>query len=269
MIGIFDSGLGGLTIAKAVAEKLPGYELLYLGDTARTPYGNRSQDLIYQFTQEAVEYLFVQGCELVIVACNTASSEALRRIQQEWLPNHYPDRRVLGVIRPIAEEAAKESKSKRIGVVGTRGTVASGAYEKELQNLDSDIKVFQQACPVLVPLVEEGWHKRGEAMKFVRYYLRSLKRQHIDTLILGCTHYPILMKQFTEVAGKNITVLDAPGIVADKLEDYLARHPEVEGKLKKGEKHQFLVTDITEVFQKNAEEFLGKKIELKQVNLEG
>lgn len=155
MLGIFDSGIGGLTVTKEVLKALPEYLLLYLGDTARTPYGNRSQDLIYKFTEQAVDYLFKQGCQLVIIACNTASAEALRKIQQEWLPKNYPDRRVLGVIRPVVEEAVKITKG-RIGVVGTKGTIASGAYEQELKAQKPDIQVFQQACPLLVPLVEEG-----------------------------------------------------------------------------------------------------------------
>ena len=267
MIGIFDSGIGGLTIFKAIAKVLPSYELLYLGDTARMPYGNRSPESIYQFTVEGVEYLFQQGCELVIVACNTMSAEALRKLQQEWLPKHYPDRRVLGVIRPIAEVAAAVSKTKRIGVVGTRATISSKAYERELQAQNSTIAVFQEACPLLVPLIEEGWHKRGETMKFIRYYLRPLKAKHIDTLILGCTHYPLLYKQFQQTAGKNITVLDAPTIVADKLVGYLHRHPEIESKLKKGNQYRFLVTDITQTFQKNAEAFLGERVKLEKVEL--
>src|SRR3989344_3842504 len=174
MIGIFDSGIGGLTITKEVLRQLPKYQLLYLGDTARTPYGNRSQELIYKFTKQAVDYLFKQGCQLIIIACNTASAEALRKIQQEWLPSHYPDRKVLGVIRPVAEEAAKVSRFGRVGVVGTRGTVVSGAYERELKALRPDITVYQQACPLLVPLVEEGWQDRPETMKIISNYLRPL-----------------------------------------------------------------------------------------------
>jgi len=267
MIGIFDSGIGGLTILKAVRRALPEYQLLYLGDTARTPYGNRSQDLVYEFTQQAVEYLFKNGCELVIVACNTASSEALRKIQREWLPANYPDKRVLGVIRPVVEEAAQQSKSGRVGVVGTKGTVASGAYERELQALNPDIKVFQQACPMLVPAVEEGMINRPETMKLIRNYVRPLKQQSIDTLILGCTHYPFLYKQFVEAAGKNIKVLDAPEIVATKLKDYLARHPEIESKIKKGTGHKFLATDVTDALQANATKWLGQEVKFKKIEL--
>ena len=267
MIGIFDSGIGGLTITKEVLRQLPQYQLLYLGDTARTPYGNRSQELIYQFTEQAVDYLFKQGCQLVIVACNTSSAEALRKIQQEWLPKHYPQGRVLGVIRPVVEEAVKVSRYGRIGVVGTRGTVGSKAYERELKSLSPKIQVFQQACPLLVPLIEEGWLKRPETMKILRYYLRLLKKQRIDSLILGCTHYPILSKSFAKVGGKNIKILDTPKIVAEKLSDYLQRHPEIEAKITKGSNHRFLVTDITGKFQANAQNWLGQKIKLEKINL--
>ena len=268
MIGIFDSGIGGLTVVKEVLKQLPEYQLLYLGDTARTPYGNRSQELIYKFTKQAVDYLFKQGCQLIIIACNTASAEALRKIQQEWLPSHYPDRKVLGVIRPVVEEAAEVSRFGRIGVIGTRGTIGSGAYKRELKTLKPKVKVFPQACPLLVPLVEEGWLKRPETNKIIRGYLRSLKNSKIDTLILGCTHYPILYKQIQGIAGKSIKVLDSAKIVAEKLKDYLTRHPEIESKLTKGKDHRFLVTDLTEVFQKNAESWLGQKIKLEKIELE-
>jgi glutamate racemase len=199
MIGIFDSGIGGLTVAKEVFKQLPEYQVLYLGDTARTPYGNRSQDLIYKFTEQAVDYLFKQGCYLVVIACNTASAKALRKLQQEWLPVKYPERRILGVIRPIAEESAELSRTKRIGVVGTKGTVSSKAYEFELKKIDPTIEVFQQACPLLVPLVEEGWKNKMVTGKIIRGYLRPLKFRQIDTLILGCTHYPMLMHYFKNI----------------------------------------------------------------------
>jgi glutamate racemase len=267
MIGIFDSGIGGLTVTKEVLRQLPGYQLLYLGDIARTPYGNRSQDLIYQFTEQAVDYLFKQGCQLIIIACNTASAEALRKIQQEWLPKNYPDRRVLGVIRPVVEEAAQASRYGRIGVIGTRGTIISGAYERELKAQEPKVKVFQQACPLLVPLVEEGQTKRAETTKILRNYLRPLKNQKIDTLILGCTHYPILLKQIQKICGQNIKVLDSAQIVAEKLQDYLKRHPEIESKIEKGSNHRFLVTDLTEKFQENAEDWLGQRIKLEKIEL--
>jgi len=267
MIGVFDSGLGGLTVTKEIMRVLPDYRLLYLGDTARLPYGNRSQELIYKFTEQAVDYLFKQGCKLVILACNTASAEALRKIQQDWLPQHYPERRVLGVIRPVAEEAVKVSRFGRIGVVGTNATVSSNAYVRELQALKPQVKVFQQACPLLVPLVEEGWLKRPETIKILRNYLRPLKQQKIDTLILGCTHYPVLLKQFQQIAGKQVKVFNPAVVAAEKLKDYLARHPEIEKKLVKGKGHRFLVTDLTENLQRNVESWLGQKIKLEKIEL--
>ncbi len=268
MIGIFDSGIGGLTVVKEVQKLLPKYQLLYLGDTARMPYGNRSQDLIYEFTREAVDYLFKQGCELIIIACNTASAEALKKIQQEWLPKNYPDKKVLGVIRPVAEEAVKISRFGRIGVCATRGTVNSGVYEKELKAQNPNVKVFQQSCPLLVPLIEEGWQKRQETIRIMRYYLRPLKYRLIDTLILGCTHYPIMLKEFQDVCKKRIQVIDSPKIISEKLKDYLLRHPEVESKLIKGDNHRYLVTDLTDIFKKNAQSWLDRKIKLEKVELE-
>ena len=268
MIGIFDSGIGGLTVLKAVQRRLPQYRLLYLGDTARTPYGNRSQDLIYQFTEQAVDFLFSQGCELVIIACNTASAEALRRIQQEWLPAHYPDRRVLGVVRPVAAEAVTLSRYGRIGVVGTRGTIASGAYERELKAQRADVYVFSQACPLLAPLIEEGFAHRPETMKILRNYLRPLKAKKIDTLILGCTHYPLMLHEFRQAAGKQVKVPDPAEIVADKLADYLNRHSEIEKKFTRGTVHRYMITDVTKTFQKNAERWLGEKITFEKIELE-
>lgn len=267
MIGIFDSGIGGLTVLKAVQKRLPQYQLLYLGDTARTPYGNRSQDLIYEFTEQAVDFLFKQGCQLVITACNTVSSEALRRIQQEWLPAHYPDRRVLGVVRPVAEEAVKISRYGKIGVVGTRGTISSGAYERELAAQRPDAQIFSRACPLLVPLIEEGFEHRSETMKILRNYLRPLKAKKIDTLILGCTHYPLMLREFRKAAGNRVKVPDPARIVAEKLADYLSAHPEIESKLIKGSAHHYIVTDRTEIFQKNAEEWLGHPLILEKTEL--
>jgi len=268
MIGFFDSGIGGLTVVKEVLRAMPKYQILYLGDTARLPYGNRSQELIYKFTEQAVKYLFKQGCQLIIIACNTASAEALRQIQQKWLPKNYPDRRVLGVIRPVVEVAARQSRFGRIGVVGTRGTIASKAYIKELQNQKPNIEVYQQATPLLVPLVEEGWQKRRETKMILRYYLRSLKIKKIDTLIIGCTHYPILYKEIKSIMGKSCQVLNTAEIVAKSLKDYLARHPEIEEKLTKSQNHKYSVTDLTDKFKENAQNWLGQKINLEKVDLE-
>lgn len=267
MIGIFDSGLGGLTVAKAIQERLPQYQLLYLGDTARVPYGNRSKEIIYEFTRQGVEFLFREGCELIILACNTASALALRKIQQEYLLRAYPERRVLGVIRPLVEKAAQLAKNKRVGVLGTRGTVSSGAYVRELKALNSEIEVYQNSAPLLVPLIEEGWKKKMETRRILRYYLRPLKEKKIDALILGCTHYPILQKEIQAAMGKRCDVLDSAKIVAESLEKYLERHSELEKKLTRASAHRYCATDITSVFVQNARAFLGQRGTLEKVEI--
>jgi len=267
MIGIFDSGIGGLTVAKSILQILPEYRIMYLGDTARLPYGNRSQDLIYEFTKEGVDFLFAKGCELIILACNTASAQALRRIQTEYLPKHYPQRRVLGVIRPLAEEAARATKTKRLGVVGTRGTVSSLAYVRELEIQNPEIKTFQSACPLLVPLIEEGWMKRRETKTILRYYMRPLHEKKIDTLILGCTHYQMLFPLIVQCAGRRVRVLHPGDTVAYSLKQYLERHSDIESGLIKDKNHVFYATDITDVFSNNSRKWLGRDIQLEQARL--
>lgn len=267
MIGIFDSGFGGLTVFKEIKKALPDYSYIYLGDNLRSPYGGRSQEAIFEFTKQAVDFLFKQGCQLVILACNTASSEALRKLQQEWLPKAYPDRRILGVICPLAEEAAKVSRFGRIGVVGTKATVSSNAYQRELNHQNPQLKIFQNACPLLVPLIEEGWLDKTETRMILKKYLRSLKAAQIDTLILGCTHYPLLMKEFQRIAGKRIKVLDGPKIVAEKLADYLKRHPEIESKLKKDGQVRYLTTDSAEKFELLGSRFFGSQIRSEKIEL--
>lgn len=267
MIGIFDSGFGGLTVFKEIKKVLPEYSYIYLGDNARTPYGGRSQEVIFNFTKEAVKYLFDKGCKLVIIACNTASAEALRKLQQEWLPKKYPDRRILGVIHPVVEDAVKASKSGKIGVIGTKSTIESGAYERELKSQKREVKIFQNACPLLVPLVEEGMIKKPETKMIIKKCLRPIKEKEIDTLILGCTHYPLLMKEITRIAGKRINVLDAPKIVAEKLVDYLMRHPEIESKLKKDRQVKYLTTDSPEKFEELGSKFMGAPIKGEKIEL--
>jgi glutamate racemase len=260
MIGVFDSGYGGLTILRAFLDDLPDYDYLYLGDSARTPYGNKSLKTIYEYTQQAVAFLFGQGVTLIILACNTASAKALRKIQQEWLQIHYPDRRVLGVVIPLAEAAVNASRYNRIGVIGTRATVESGVYEQELHKLNTELKIFCQACPLLVPLVEEDWVGKPETNMILKKYLRSLKTKNIDSLILGCTHYPFLKKDISRIMGKNCHVLDAPAIVADKLSDYLKRHPEIEGRLDKNGQRAFFTSDDPHRFRVLGGKFLGRRI---------
>jgi len=273
MIGIFDSGFGGLTILKAFLARLPDYDYIYLGDSARAPYGNKSPELIYKYTEEAVDFLFKKGCELIIVACNTVSAEALRKIQQKWLPENYSTRRVLGVIIPITEAVVENvklaPKKNRIGIIGTRSTIESGAYGRELEKLYPDLEIYSQSCPLLVPLVEEGWVKNRETKMILKYYLRPLKLKKIDCLILGCTHYSLLFKEIKKVMGKRCQVFDSPKFVAEKLADYLRRHPEIEGKILKEKKRIFYTTDDVARFKNLGEKFLGQKMEkVEKVNLQ-
>jgi len=268
MIGVFDSGFGGLTILTAFLKQLPQYNYIYLGDNARAPYGNKSQEVIYNYTQEAVDFLFKQGCELIIIACNTTPAKALTKIQQEQLLKYGQGKRVLGVIIPIAEQAAKLSRFGRIGVIGTRATINSEVYENELKKLDPSLKIYHQACPLLVPLIEEGWIKKPEAKMILKKYLRPLKQKQIDSLILGCTHYPFLIEDIKRIMGKNCQVLDSPNIIADKLENYLKRHPEIEIKIGKNKKRLFYTTDNTERFKEFGRKFLKEEIEkVKRVDL--
>lgn len=266
-MGIFDSGFGGLNIMKEIVKKLPEYDFVYLGDTARTPYGNRSQEVVYRFTKQAVNFLFKRGCQLIILACNTASSEALRRIQREYLPRHYPGRRVLGVIMPAVETAVKITNNNRIGVIGTEGTVSSRAFERELKKLNPKIKVFQKACPLLVPIVEAGEEKFLTTDLILKEYLKSLIKKKIDTLILGCTHYGILENEIRKIVGKNINLVVEGKIIAEKLKDYLKRHSEIEKIISKQRKINFLTTDLSDKFETLGSKFFGKKIKPEKVEL--
>ncbi len=265
MIGVFDSGFGGLTILKSIVNRLPEYKYIYLGDSARAPYGSRSQELIFKFTCQAVDYLFNQGCQLVILACNTASAEALRKIQQQWLLKHFPERRVLGVIRPTAEQAVRGNK--RIGVIGTQGTISSNAFIKEIKKLDSSIKVFQQACPLLVPIIEAGEQDWEGTDLILKKYLTPLLEKKIDSLILGCTHYPLISEKIQKLAG-NIKLISQDKIIAEKLADYLKRHSEIEGRLEKSDERIFLTTELTKNFQKLGSKFFKQKIDPQSIQLE-
>ena len=268
MIGVFDSGFGGLTILKEFLRVLPNYDYIYLGDNARAPYGNKSDEVIYNYTVEALDFLFKEGCELVIIACHTASAKALRKIQKEYLPKKYPNKHVLGVAIPIVERAVKLSRYHRLGVIGTAATINSGVYKKELEKLRTDLEIFQAACPLLVPLVEDGWIGKPEARMILKKYLRPLKVKEIDTLILGCTHYPLMIKDVKRIMGKNVKVIDPATVVAEKLVDYLKRHEEVEKKIMKNKKTIFYTTDDMNKFKELGRKFLGKEIkEVKKVIL--
>jgi len=267
-IGVFDSGFGGLNIMKEIVLKLPKYNYIYLADTARAPYGSRSKETVYSFTKQAVEFLFKQDCQLIILACNTASALALRKIQKEYLPRYYPGKRVLGVIIPVAEEATGDIFNNRIGVMATEATVRSESFVKELKKINPKAKVFQKACPLLVPIVEAGEDK-DEILKIaLKNYLFYLTKKDINALILGCTHYGLLEKNIKNFLTKDIKIFNEGKIVADKLEKYLLNHPEIEKNLKKNSKIKFFTTDLTDKFEKLGSGFFGKKITPKKVILD-
>jgi glutamate racemase len=262
-IGIFDSGYGGLTVFRSIMRQLPGYDYIYLGDTARAPYGNRSFQSIHQYTWECVQWLFKQGCPLVILACNTASAKALRTIQQQDLKHTDPSNRVLGVIRPTAEVIGNYTKTKKIGVLGTKGTVQSGSYVIETGNFFPDIKVYQQACPLWVPLIENGEYDEPGADYFVKKYLDQLMAQSkdIDTVLLGCTHYPLLHEKIRAYLPETVKIVAQGDIVADSLAGYLRRHPEMDEKLSKNKTQRFFTTtDDTPDFDHHAEIFFSAPV---------
>lgn len=267
MIGVFDSGFGGLTIFKHIEEKLPDYDYIYLGDNKRAPYGHLDQETIYKYTKEAVDYLFSKGAKLIILACNTASAEALRRIQQEHLPKYHPDKNVLGVIRPLVEEASKISQNKNIAVMGTKSTVDSEAFVKELNAIDENIKIKQRACPLLVPMIEESMEKHPATKIVLNNYIDHLKEHSPDTVILGCTHYGWVEDLVNSHFDTRVNVLSSGKIVADKLADYLQRHSEYVDKNKVRPRRIFLTTNSTAKFDSAAEKFLGRIIKSKQVKL--
>ncbi len=268
-IGIFDSGYGGLTILNAIRKKLPQYDYIYLGDNARAPYGPRSFNIVYRFTLEAVKYLFSQGCNLVILACNTASAKALRTIQQNDLPIIDPAKRVLGVIRPTVEKIGEISKSGNIGILGTAGTVQSKSYDMEIEKLHPSFKVYSQSCPLWVPLVENLESDNDGADYFVEKYIKNLLVQSvdIDSIILGCTHYPILINKIKKFTPENIQIIEQGDIVADSLADYLMRHPEIEKKCTKNNNCTFLTTEDATKFNSMASIFLKENITSTQICL--
>lgn len=268
-IGVFDSGYGGLTVLREVRRRMPGYDYLYLGDNARAPYGNRSFDLVYKFTLEAVKELFERGCPLVILACNTASAKALRTIQQNDLPRIDPDRRVLGVIRPTVEQLGHLSASRRVGILGTRGTVASRSYEMEAAKLFPDFTVTGHACPMWVPLVENGEAASAGADYFIKKDIDTLLNRDpgIDTIILACTHYPLLLDKIKDAVPEGIKIVPQGEIIAASLEDYLDRHPDMEKRLQRGGEVKFLTTENNEQFSPMASLFLGHPAEATHIEL--
>ncbi len=261
-IGVFDSGYGGLTILKEIRKRLPEYEYLYLGDNARAPYGNRSFDIVFDFTREAVEELFARGCHLVILACNTASAKALRSVQQQVLPEKYPDRRVLGVIRPTVEILGTITDTRHVGLFATPGTANSHSYRMELEKMWPDVRITEMACPMWVPLVEAGEADGPGADYFVRKYIDQLLENdpEIDTIVLGCTHYPLLLPKIRQYVREDIRILPQGGIVAESLADYLQRHPEMEEKCLKGGGVEFLTTENEDKFDSLASLFMEEEV---------
>lgn len=268
-IGIFDSGVGGLTVMRDIVHRLPSYDYLYLGDSARTPYGGRSYNSIYQFTLQCVTYLFNQKCSLVILACNTASAKALRTIQQRDLPDLAPQKRVLGVIRPTAEVIGLHSETGHAGVLGTTGTVQSGSYEMEIKQQFPRLSIYQQACPMWVPLVENNEHNHPGADYFVTKYLDQLQQQSsaIDTLLLACTHYPLLRPKIRNAVDPGISIISQGPIVATSLQDYLRRHPEIDEQCTQNGTRRFLTTDAPELFDHLAGTFFGQEVSSEYVEV--
>jgi len=268
-IGIFDSGYGGLTVLKEIKKVLPQYDYLYLGDNARSPYGPRSFETVYDYTLQSVKWLFAQGCPLIILACNTASAKALRTIQQKYLPKYAAEKRVLGVIRPTAEIIGNYSSTKNIGILGTKGTVQSESYLIEIAHFSPEVKVHQHACPMWVPLVENNEYASEGADYFIKKDIDILLKNSskIDTVLLACTHYPLLLKKIKKYLPENTKVISQGPIVASSLMEYLKRHPEMESRCSKGNKLQFFTTDSATDFDKHSQIFFGEKVTSDHVDL--
>ena len=268
-IAVFDSGYGGLTILQGIRESLPGHDYIYLGDNARTPYGPRSFDVVYEYTLEAVKKLFSLGAHLAILACNTASAKALRTIQQNDLPHIDPDRRVLGVIRPSVEAVGRFTQSGHVGVVGTVGTVLSESYPLEIKKMSPEIIVEQEACPMWVPLVENNEFAGPGADYFVKKNLLALfgRDPEIDTLVLGCTHYPILLDKIRKYTPEGVKIISQGNIVGESLKDYLKRHPEMDGKCTRGGTVKFYTTEHPDKFRQTAGIFFDGDIHVEHLEL--
>ncbi|MVN89850.1 glutamate racemase [Mucilaginibacter aquatilis] len=269
-IGVFDSGIGGLTVLRSIIEKLPQYDYLYLGDNSRAPYGNRSFNTIHQYTWECVQWLFKQGCPLVILACNTASAKALRTIQQKDMLANYVDKKVLGVIRPTAEVIGDYSKSKQIGVLGTTGTIQSESYLLEIKKFFPDVEVHQQACPLWVPIIESGEYNKAGADYYVKLYIDEVlaKSAEIDTILLACTHYPLLQSKIEGHLPPLIKVVSQGQIVADSLADYLKRHTDIEENVTQTCTRRFFTTsDDTTDFDEHASVFFSSPVKSEYTSL--
>jgi len=268
-IGVFDSGYGGLTVLREFVNRLPQYDYLYLGDNARAPYGTRSFDTVYRYTLQCVKWLLQQDCPLVILACNTASAKALRSIQQNDLHHLNPEARVLGVIRPTTEIIGKHTKSNSIGILATNGTVQSQSYLIEIEKFFPSLKIEQEACPIWVPLVENNEHQSEGADYFIKKHINNIlsRDKNIDTILLACTHYPLLKEKIEKHLPENVKLVSQGEIVADSLKDYLHRHVETETKISKTGKRLFYTTDSTEDFNNKATIFFGGTVEAMHLDI--
>ncbi len=261
MIGIFDSGLGGLTVVRSIMKHLAGYDIIYFGDTARTPYGTKSRETVIRYAHQNTEFLLDNGANIIIIACNTASSVATDSILEKY---NVP---IFEVISPAVELSLKMSKKYRIGVIGTRATIKSGIYEKKIKDQNAEAKVYSYPCPLLVPLVEEGWLAKPETRMIVKKYLLPLKTRQIDTLILGCTHYPLLKKIIQQKIGKRVTIIDSSIAVAGKVKEYFENNPGADKILTRNGKTRFFVSDVTEQFEKIAKSTLYQNVQLEHVKI--
>lgn len=268
-IGVFDSGYGGLTVLREFVDRLPQYDYLYLGDNARAPYGTRSFETVYRYTLQCVKWLLQQNCTLIILACNTASAKALRSIQQNDLHKLDPNARVLGVIRPTTEIIGKHTNTNSIGILATNGTVQSKSYLIEIEKFFPDVKIEQEACNMWVPLVENNEHQSDGADFFIEKHISNIlsRNKEIDTLLLACTHYPLLKEKIEKHLPRNVKLVSQGEIVAESLKDYLHRHPEIETKISKENKRVFYTTDSTEDFNNKATIFFGERVEAKHLDL--
>lgn len=261
MIGVFDSGIGGLTVVRALSRLLPGYDIIYFGDTARTPYGTKSPETVIGYSLEITGFLLNKGAKIIVIACNTASSVAFENIKDAY------DLPVFEVITPAVDLSIENSKDFKIGIIGTRATVNSETYEKKIRNIKPGARVYSCACPLLVPLVEEGWLNKPETAMIVKKYLYPLKVRQIDTLILGCTHYPLLKKLIHKKIGKKVYIVDSSIAVAGEVKQFLDKHPEIDNRMGKRGVTKFFVSDVTEQFKKTAMKTLGKNILLEQAKV--
>lgn len=268
-IGVFDSGYGGLTILRKLTAQMPSHDFIYLGDNARAPYGTRSFETIYKYTLQAVKWFFEQGCPLVVLACNTASAKALRTIQQHDLPNIDPSRRVLGIVRPTSEVIGNFTETRKVGVMATKGTVRSESYKIEINKSFPDIEVIQEYCPMWVPLVENNEFDSPGADYFVKKHIRELLKrdEHIDAVLLACTHYPLLMEKIREYMPVSIKIIEQGNIVTSSLINYLDRHPDMDERITKNGHRSFFTTDDPDIFKEQATIFYGQSIDAHKVEM--